>query len=138
MCVDDFLKLVFVLVAAKPFNFFAAFEKDNGWNSRNLILHREFHVLGDINFSYFGVFRVVGRQFVDDWTQSLARSSALRIEINKHRSVRTEDIGFECIASKLNRHFFLLLMFAPVGVVSDIREWPKRRGFECLQIRPIL
>ena len=77
MSVDDFLKLAFVLVATKPFNFFAAFEKDDGGNSRDLILHREFHVLGDINFSYFGVFRIVASQFVDDWTQSFARSSAL-------------------------------------------------------------
>ena len=76
MRVEQSLKLVFFSVALKSLYDFAALEnKDRGYCS-DTVLYGELHVLRNVELSNFGFAFVFSCQFVDDWTQSFARSSA--------------------------------------------------------------
>ena len=94
-------------------NNFTAFEKQQRWDSRDTVLHSEVHVLGDVDFSYFGVSVVIGCQFINDWTQSFARASAFGIEIYQYRSFRTEHVGFESIGCEFCCHVYSPLSGSP-------------------------
>lgn len=116
--VDQTLKLGFFAVASESLNDFSAFEDEDRWNCCDTVLHSEIHVLGDVDLSYFGFSVVIGSQLVNDWTQSLARASALGIEIDQYRSFRTEHIGFESIGCEFCRH-----VFSPVNGCPTWQSW---------------
>jgi len=109
--VDQLLKIRFLAVASKSLNHFAAFEKQECWDGSDTVLHSEIHVLGDVDFSYFGITVVIGCQLINDWTQSFARSSAFGIEIDQYRSLRTEHVGLKGVGCEFCCHVFLPLMW---------------------------
>ena len=106
MSVDQLLEISFLAIASKSLNDFATLENKDGWDSCDPVLDGEIHVLGDVDFSNFGVSVVIGRQLINDWTQSFAWASAVGIEINQYRCIRTEHVGLECVGCKFCRHVF--------------------------------
>lgn len=82
--VENSLQSFFVLVALHAFDNFAALKDKNCWNSRNAVLNCQRHVLANVDFANFGFAFVVGCQLINDWTQSLARRSAIGIKIDQH------------------------------------------------------
>lgn len=106
--VDDFLEFFLLLEAAHSFNDFSAFEKQNGWDGRDAVLHCQLHAVCDIELSNFGSVGIVGCQLVDDWTQSFAGRSAVGVKVYQYRSIRTEHLGIERFGIEFNCHLFLL------------------------------
>ena len=100
------MKIAFLAIAGNSLDHFSTLEDDDGRDGCNSILDGEFHVLGDVDFSNFGVSVVIGRQLINDWTQSFAWASAVGIEINQYRCIRTEHVGLECVGCKFCRHVF--------------------------------
>ena len=102
--VQDGLKIAFVLKPLNTFDDFATFENQHRRHGRDSVLHGKLHVIAHVNFADNRFSIVVCRQLVNDWTQSFARRSAGGPEIDKHRLVRFENLGFKRIFTKLYRH----------------------------------
>ena len=76
---------------------FAAFENDDRWNGHDVVLHSEIHVIGNIYFADFGFAVVVSRQFFNDWTQSFARRSGIRVKVNEHGLLGLDHFGLKAV-----------------------------------------
>ena len=106
------MKIAFLAIAGNSLDHFSTLEDDDGRDGCNSILDGEFHVLGDVDFSNFGVSVVIGCQFINDWTQSFARASAVGIEIDQYWSIRAEHVGFEYVRCEFCCHVVLLYLGA--------------------------
>ena len=104
MTIQDRLKITFVFVALNSFYDLTPFEDEHRWNRRDSVLNGQFHMVAHVYFADAGFSFVVERKFINDWTQSFARWSALRPKINEHWFFSTQHLGFECLFCKFCRH----------------------------------
>ena len=85
MRVEHFLKLILVFITLDPLDDFTTFKQQQRRHCCDAILNGKFHVIAHVDFTYCRFTVVVFRQLVNDWTQSLARWSAIGPKINKYR-----------------------------------------------------
>ncbi len=104
MTVENFLKITFIFVTLNSLDDLTRFEDKHGWDCRDTVLNGKLHVVTHIHFADPGVSCIVDRKFINDWTQSFARWSALGPEINQNRFFSTQHLGFKCLFCKFNCH----------------------------------
>lgn len=106
MAIENCLKIPFIFVSLNSLHDLSRFEYENGWHRRDSVLNGKLHVVSHVHFADPSITFVVESEFINDWTQSFTRWSALRPKINQNRIVGTEHLGFKRLFCKLCCHDF--------------------------------